>query len=51
MKNWILKTLVAGTLMMPGAAQAQGNAISKSIHIDSSKPSAMIDPMLYGQLF
>ena len=49
MKKTILSTLVTGTLLF--GAQGQDVPITKSIQIDSSKPSGTIDPMLYGQLF
>ena len=50
----VIKTsiLALSALLMPGSsAVAQQQTISKTITIDSSKPSGMIDPMLYGQLF
>ncbi len=52
MKNTFLLPCLACTFFLPGnTLSAQDAAISKSITIDSSKPSGMIDPMLYGQLF
>lgn len=52
MKKQIIFSALAGSLILSASmAKAQDTPISKTITIDSSKPSGMIDPMLYGQLF
>lgn len=52
MNKYILASCLASSLLLSASgATAQEAPISKSITIDSSKPSGMIDPMLYGQLF
>lgn len=51
MKKLLRFTLVVALCMVTSAINAQETPISKSITIDSSRPSGMIDPMLYGQLF
>ena len=52
MKHLLSAACLAAALgAMPTQALAQGTPINKSITIDASKPSGMIDPMLYGQLF
>ena len=44
-------SMAAALSLATTAINAQDAALSKSITIDSSRPSGMIDPMLYGQLF
>jgi len=44
-------TLAATLLLLVNASSIKAQSIEKTIEIDSSKPSGMIDPMLYGQLF
>ncbi len=53
MKHYLFSACMAGALCLPAVAtmNVQAQAVSKAITIDSSKPSGMIDPMLYGQLF
>ncbi len=48
-----MSAIAACSLLIAGNNQmnAQTETIRKSITVDSSKPSGMIDPMLYGQLF
>lgn len=52
MKKLLLSLCAVGAMLTTCTSmKAQNSVINKSITIDRSKPSGMIDPMLYGQLF